>query len=301
MIDYHVHFWPHAKRADEGEAALERVAAYVEEAARHGVGELALTEHYFRFRQARAVVDRWWGGVPEGAERELGAAVEAYFDWHATADLDLYVEGVLAAKRAGLPVLLGLEVDYYPGRMDEVSRFLAGYPFDVLLGSVHWLGNWMFDDLHSATQQREWDHRSVETAWREYATALEELAATGACDVLAHPDLVKLARHYPDPGVVAECEERIAEGAAVSGMAAEISSAGANKPCAEDYPSPSLLSRFASHGVPVTLASDSHGTGRVAERSGELLSAARAAGYRSLRRFRRRVGEDLQVADVEGP
>ena len=30
--------------------------------------------------------------------------------------------------------------------MDDVAALLAGYPFDVLLGSVHWLGAFMFDD-----------------------------------------------------------------------------------------------------------------------------------------------------------
>ena len=44
-------------------------------------------------------------------------------------------------------MVLGLEVDYYRGRMDEVADLLAGYPFDVLLGSVHWVGAWRFDDL----------------------------------------------------------------------------------------------------------------------------------------------------------
>ena len=34
--------------------------------------------------------------------------------------------------------------------MDEVAGLLAGYPFDVLLGSVHWLGAWRFDVLERA-------------------------------------------------------------------------------------------------------------------------------------------------------
>ena len=60
------------------------------------------------------------------------------------------MECVSAAKDAGLPVVLGLEVDYYRGRMDDVATLLAGYPFDVLLGSVHWLGTWRFDDIDDA-------------------------------------------------------------------------------------------------------------------------------------------------------
>ncbi len=295
MIDYHVHLWPHEEKADEGDLAVGRVADYTAAAASQGVREIALTEHLFRFVQGRAIVDRWWETVTGPSARHLDASVEAYFDHHATADLDRYVETAVAAKKAGLPVKIGLEVDYYPGRMDAVARLLAGYPFDVLLGSVHWLGNWMFDDLADGAQMAEWDRRPVADSWRAYAEALEELAGTGACDVLAHPDLIKVTGRVPDAGVVEECEERIAEAAASSGLAAEISSAGLVKPCREDYPSPSLLRRFAARDVPVTFASDTHGTGRVGDRNDELVAAAAAAGYRSVRSFEARVGTDAPL------
>ena len=41
--------------------------------------------------------------------------------------------------------------------MDEVAALLAGYPFDVLLGSVHWLGAWRFDVLDDPLVMAEWD------------------------------------------------------------------------------------------------------------------------------------------------
>lgn len=298
MIDYHVHLWPHPERADEAELALERIAAYTEKAAANGASEIALTEHLFRFRQGRAAVEGWWddfGGDPEARRH-----VVDYFDHHATADLDRYVETAELAKASGLPVITGLEVDYYPGRMGDVSSLLAGYPFDVLLGSVHWLELWLFDVLEDAFEQKEWERRSIDDVWRAYTEAIEELAATGACDVLAHPDLVKIGQRYPEVAVLEECEARIAEAAARSGMAAEINSAGKLK-LDEDYPSPSLLGRFNEAGVPITFASDSHGSGRVAERSSELAAAARQAGYSSIRCFRAREGSDRSLAPTGEP
>jgi histidinol-phosphatase (PHP family) len=298
VIDYHVHFWPHSERADASDLALDRISRYCELAEKNGVREIALTEHFFRFDQGRALVDGWWDDFPEPGGHPFRAEAKAYFDHHATEDLDRYVGAALAAKAAGLPIVIGLEVDYYPGRMDDVSGLLAGYPFDVLLGSVHWIGNWMFDDLSSSVQMGEWDHRPLAGSWRAYADALEELAGTGSCDVLAHPDLVKVTGRIPDRGVIEECEQRIAEAAAASGMAAEISSAGFVKPCHEDYPSPSLLRRFYRLGVPVTLASDTHGTNRVAERNAELVHAASEAGYASVRRFRERLPLDTALERV---
>jgi histidinol-phosphatase (PHP family) len=296
MLDYHVHLWPHAEVAEEDELRIDRLRRYVAQASGEGVGEIALTEHLFRFVEVRAVAQEFWRSDPNG---ELAAMMAAYFDHHATVDLDRYVEAVLEAKAAGLPVLLGLEVDYYPGRMDAVADVLAGYPFDVLLGSVHWLGAWGFDMLEGPALA-EWDRRAIGDVWKAYTAALEELAGTGTCDVLAHPDLVKLLGRYPDPGLLAECHERIAEAAAANGLAAEISSAGLRKPVGEAYPAPDLLRAFARLGVPVTSASDAHGAVGVADHAGELAQLARRAGYGTLRAFRGRVGYDVPIDDGPG-
>ena len=298
VLDYHVHLWPHHDKADPLEHRLEELERYCEDAAKAGVEEIALTEHFFRFRAGRAVVDGFWANEPDPA---LRASIAEYFDHHATAELDDYVEAALTAKAAGLPIRLGLEVDYYPGQMDKVAALLAGYPFDVLLGSVHWLGTWMFDDLSSEVAQAEWARRGIEATWRAYANAIEELAATRAVDVLAHPDLVKVAGYRPDAGLVRECEERIAEAAGTSGIAAELSSAGWRKPAAEAYPSASLLARFFERSVPLTTASDTHGRGDVASRSGELAEAAEAAGYDSLRAFTAREGRDVALRGARPP
>ena len=59
-----------------------------------------------------------------------------------------------------------------------MARLLDGYPFDVLFGSVHWLGTWQFDLLHDEECLAEWDRRHVEDVWRRYTEALEELATT---------------------------------------------------------------------------------------------------------------------------
>lgn len=292
LLDYHVHLWPHAERADPAEQRLERLAAYCEAARREGVAEIALTEHLFRFRAGRAAVGEFYASE---SDPELRGAMAAYFDHHATADLDVYVEAVLEAKRAGLPVVLGLEVDYYEGRMDAVSSLLAGYPFDVLLGSVHWIGTWMFDVIGDEVAAREWRVRGVEEAWRRYTEALEELAATGACDVLAHPDLVKVTGRRPPPSLLEECHDRMARAASSSSMAAEVSSAGWRKPVGEQYPAVGLLERFHAAGVPVTTASDSHGRSDVGRDAAALARIVTAAGYRTLRAFRGRQPYDVAL------
>jgi histidinol-phosphatase (PHP family) len=222
-----------------------------------------------------------------------------YWDEHAHAELDAYVECALAAKAAGLPVVLGLEVDYYRGRMEDVATLLAGYPFDVLLGSVHWIGTWRFDDLDDPLSMDEWSTRRIDEAWSDYVTAMEELAASGTCDVLAHPDLVKVAGFRP--GAPEECFDRLAEAAVSSGMAAELSSAGWRKPVAEAYPSPPLLERFVRLGVPLTTASDAHRLADVADRSADLARLLDGLDVQTLRAFRGRVPHDVGCRSEASP
>lgn len=290
MLDYHLHLWPHGDRARQ--PTLEELAAYCERAQARGITEIAMTEHLFRFVQADGPLSGQWE-LDHEASPALRAQAAAYWREHNHADLDAYVEAVLEAKAAGLPVVLGLEVDYYEGRMDKVQALLEGYPFDVLLGSVHWIGAWLFDIIDSSVAQGEWDHRGVEDAWDAYTRAIEELAASGAVDVLAHPDLVKVANRRP--ATPDEFHDRIAEAAATSGIAAEVSSAGWRKPCQEAYPAPPLLAKFRARDVPVTTASDAHSLDHVAHRAHDLRPLLADAGYTELVAFSGRTPRPVAI------
>jgi histidinol-phosphatase (PHP family) len=282
VIDYHVHLWRHAPHLSLL-ASVDQLAEYCAYAARRGVTELAVTEHSSRFAQSDALVRGWWEEDPSPARR---AETRTCWDEELGADLDHYVDSVLAAKAAGLPVVVGLEVDYLPGQMGKVTGLLAGYPFDVLLGSVHWIGAWLFDALDWAQAQQQWASRGVERVWCDYTRAVEELAGTGAVDVLAHPDLAKVAGHRP--AVPDEFYDRIAEAARTCGLAAELNSAGWRKPCGEAYPAAGLLARFHDYGVPITTASDAHQLADLGWRVADLTAAAQAAGYRKVTAFRGR-------------
>jgi histidinol-phosphatase (PHP family) len=289
MLDYHLHLWPHSQ--SDAETTVEQVAAYCERAAEVGVTEIAVTEHLFRFNQAMDKLGGFWNDLPGDA---LRPGMAAYWDHHARVDLDHYVEVVQAVKAEGLPVVLGLEVDYYQDRMDDVADLLDGYPFDVLLGSVHWLGTWRFDVLNDPLVLAEWDVRAIDAVWDEYTRAMEELGASGVCDIFAHPDLVKIAGRLPS--VPDEFYDRITEAAVRSGMAAEVSSAGWRKPVGEEYPAPPLLRRFVDAGVPLTTASDAHALPDVADRADALRDILGGVGVTHLQGFSARRAHQVPVS-----
>jgi histidinol-phosphatase (PHP family) len=289
MLDYHLHLWEH----DQSDVSLriEQIATYCERAEAHGVTELALTEHLYRFVQATDIVGGFWNSdEPSAALRE---SMAHYWDFHARSDLDAYVEMVEAAKAEGLPVVMGLEVDHYKGRMDKVAALLDGYPFDVLIGSVHWIGAWRFDDIDDALSMDEWDVRDVDATWDAYCDAMDELAGSGVVDVLAHPDLIKVTGRIP--AAPEEWWDRIAEVAGRGGLAAEVSSAGWRKPVGEQYPAQGLLERFVARGVPLTTASDAHRLEHVADRADDLRAVLGAAGASVLRGYRGRAAYPVPV------
>jgi histidinol-phosphatase (PHP family) len=257
ITDYHMHL-----RNDRGEIAHDTwsVDPFVEVARQAGVDEIGFTEHVYYFKQTRSL----WS-IPYQAER-------------CVYDLDPYVQAIVDARGRGLPVKLGLEVDYVRGREDELRELLAPYPWDYLLGSVHYI-----DQLAIDGEPRLLDEVGVEEAWRLYFDRLEAAARSGLFDSLSHPDLVKIFgdRAAFDYGPVADA---IAE----SGVAVEVSTAGLRKPVGELYPHPDFLAACRERSVPVTLASDAHSpdlVGRDFDRAVELL---RSAGYETITIFERR-------------
>lgn len=281
MIDYHLHLWPHSESSVY--YRLDQIAEYVDQAAERGVTELALTEHAHRFREVMNRVGNFW--ERHGHEPTTPAMIN-YFDWHARNSIEEYVTLAQRAKDEGLPVKIGLEVDYFRDQMDVVSDLLAQYPFDVLIGSVHWLGTWQFDDLDNPLHQAEWTNRGLDSCWRDYARAFEELAATNAVDVMAHPDLIKVAgRVVEDPS---PWWDVMANAALSANVSIECSSAGWFKPVGEQYPAEGLLERLVRGGATFTMASDAHQSERVGARASDLASMLERHGVTELATYEAR-------------
>jgi histidinol-phosphatase (PHP family) len=189
------------------------------------------------------------------------------------------VQAVGEARERGLPVKLGLEVDYVRGREDETREILSPYPWDYLLGSLHYI-----DGLSVDSEPRLIDQVGVEEGWRIYFETLVAAAQSELFDSLSHPDLVKIFGDRVDGFTYDTVAAAIGE----TRTAVEVSTAGLHKPVGELYPHPDFLRACRAHGVPVTLASDAHhphDVGRDFDRAQELL---RAVGYDTITVFEQR-------------
>ena len=266
IVDYHLHLrGPADGREGPIDHTVEAVERFAEKAAARGVDEIGLTEHMYYFRQLGPFLEHPYQRSKNGH------------------DLDDYCEAITEGKRRGLPVRLGLEVEWLPGREDELADALAPYPWDFLLGSVHLVEGEAVD-----LEPGVWERLSVEEVWERYFAALRDLARSDLVDVLAHPDLVKIFGRRPAGETVAGLHAEAAEAIAAAGVAIEVSSAGLRKPVGELYPDAGLLALCRERGVGATLASDAHVAGDVGRDLEAAIAHLRAAGYTTVTVFESR-------------
>jgi histidinol-phosphatase (PHP family) len=295
MSDYHLHLHPHHPTPESppmGVYPPGYIDRYVEVAARRGVTELGFSEHLYRCVEAERVLGNWWEDDPDTA---MAAEMRKIVRSERSLSLDAYVDVVLDARRRGLGVKLGLEVDFVPGTEAAVLDLVQQYPFDFLLGSVHWIGAWAFD--RSALSD-EFTRRGVQAAYEQYFDLETRLAASGMVDVLAHADVIKKQGVRPQQPIL-DLYAPVVAAAAASGMAVEVSSGGLRRKSAEMFPAPAFLASFGAAGVPITLGSDAHGPDEAAWGHSKVVRAARAAGYTHHLRFNGRVPESVPLPDTE--
>ena len=184
---------------------------------------------------------------------------------------------------AGAPrALLAMEMDWLDGEENFIRKACKAADFDYLIGSVHFLGHWGFDD--DADDWRGASEEQCETWYAAYFTAWEAMIRSGLFQIAAHPDLIKIYSVDRFRAWLARPAGRAQVRRALTamrdaGMALEISSAGLRKPCREIYPAPPIMELAAELTIPVAFASDAHSVRDVGRDFDRLADYARRFGY----------------------
>lgn len=267
LVDYHTH----TTRCGH---AVGTMAEYVEAAIAAGIREIGFSDH----------IPLYW--MPE-AKRDPGFAMQME-------ELEAYVADVcrLRERYPEIPIRLGIEADFIPGREEELARILRRFEWDYVIGSVHFIGDWAFDDPSRVNRYAEWD---ISELYAKFFTLEQMAAESGLFDILAHIDLIKKFGHRPshDLGrLYADVAERIAR----AGVAIELSTAGLRKPVGEVYPNPTLLAECCRRGVPLVISSDAHSPEEVAWGFADAKALAMQIGYTEVVRFEQRKRFTLPLA-----
>ena len=202
----------------------------------------------------------------------------------APGELPLYVERVVDLKkryRDRITVRLGIEADYHPGTQRLRQATLAEYQWDYVIGSVHILGDWVFDDPRRLEGYKGLD---IDQFYIDYLSEVGDLVETGLYNTVGHADLAKKFDVRPSIDLEPHYRELLGK-IKGAGMCYEVNTAGLRWPVEEMYPAEAFVRLAAEMGVPVTLGSDAHTPGDVARDFDRALALIRSAGYRELAAF----------------
>ena len=234
------------------------VDAYVQEAIRQGIDVYGFSDH--------APMDF------DPKYRMDFEQMETYKKW---------VMDVKVKYADKIEVLFGYEVDYLPGHMDK--RILEA-DVDYLIGSVHFINEWGFDNPEFIGQ---YEHEDIDAIWQKYFDLIEAMAKSGYFDIVGHIDLIKVFKFMPKKDIVSMAMPAL-KAIKAADMVLEINVAGYRKPCAEPYPSPGLLKAAFELDIPITFSSDAHKPEQVGLFRKEAEKLAKQIGYTKSSYFKKR-------------
>ncbi len=227
------------------------------------------------------------GTIDEYIQRAIELGIDIYgFSEHAPMDfdetyrlsfeeMDAYTTDILQAKekyKKEIEILLGYEVDYLPGHMDE--RILNA-KVDYLIGSVHFIDKWSFDNPEFIGG---WKNRDIDEIWQAYFEATTAMATSGKFDIVGHLDLIKVFKYLPKQDIRLLAKETL-QAIKKSNMVLELNAAGLRKPVTEIYPSKTLLEAAYALEIPITFGSDAHAVEQVGFGYDAVTSLAKEVGY----------------------
>lgn len=267
FIDYHTH---HA-RCGHAEGTLED---YVRKAVEIGLDQIGLSDH---MPLIHVNPDEYYPGMAMPME-ELPKYVEEAFE--------------LKEKYKGqIDVRVGLEGDYIEGYEEKIEQIVTAWPWDYVIGSVHFLGTW---DITDYRQQHEWEGRDRYAVHAAYYEAVEKAAATGFYDYIGHFDVIKRFGFLPEQDTF-DLQKKALETIRAHGLAIELNASGLRMPAKEMFPSRRVLETCLELGIPLTLGSDAHQPDRLAQYLDEARALLKDVGFRQLATFeaRRRIMVDF--------
>jgi histidinol-phosphatase (PHP family) len=258
LIDYHVH------TSMSGDAKGD-FSDYLKAAHSRGLSEIGFSDHYHVQRQSYS--------MSPGKLNQYAKSISTF------------------REKTDLPVKLGLEVDYIPGFELEIEKALKSQPFDYVIGSVHFIDGWSFDDPRYISEYEKWD---IAKLMRTYFRLIQRSARSKLFDIIGHADLIKKFGFKPKTDITDTLTETI-QALNETGVCVEVNTGGLRAPCAEVYPSQTFLEMCFESEISITLGSDAHTPENIGKDFDKALSIVKTVGYGQLTRFSHRMPETVEI------
>jgi histidinol-phosphatase (PHP family) len=194
------------------------------------------------------------------------------------------IEDVRKRYASQISIKIALESDFLPGYESKTKSIINSYPYDYIIGSVHFIDDWAFDNPDTREYWKKYD---VNEIYIKYYSLLRQSAQTGFFQIIGHCDLPKKFGARPTTDLTDEIKAT-AKVFKETGVAVEINTAGLHKPIGEMYPSPHCLKIYREAGVPLTFGSDAHDPKNVGRDFDKAADLAKSAGYKEYVLFKNR-------------
>jgi histidinol-phosphatase (PHP family) len=243
------------------------------------------------------------GTIDEYIQKAIDLGIDIYgFSEHAPMEFDYkyrlsfnqmqeYQDKIIQAKnryKDQIEIKLGYEVDYLVGYIDD--RVIKS-DVDYLIGSVHFLNKWGFDNPEFIGQ---WQNRDIDEIYTQYFQAIADMAKSGLFDIVGHFDLIKVFKFLPQKDIKLLALDAL-KAIKKANMTLEINSAGLRKPIGEVYPSYEILSVAYELGIDICFGSDAHSIEQVGFGYDQALAMAKKAGYTKAVTFTNRDRELIKI------
>lgn len=172
-------------------------------------------------------------------------------------------EGIEWARtETEIEIFDAVEMDYVPGREEDIAAFLDDAAFDYAVGSVHSVDG---RDVQWSENFVGLDDEGRRAVVDGYYDALASLADAELFEIAAHADLVERTpelRGYS----TAEHYQQVAQAFADSETVPEINAGRVLDDYGEFHPAPGLLDALLAHDVEFVIGSDSHRPEEIGDR-----------------------------------
>ncbi|OXS53809.1 histidinol-phosphatase [Cohnella sp. CIP 111063] len=270
------------QRLDEGGFAERWMEAYLIEGRKKGIERFGMVDHLYRFEEFRGYYEKYI----LMDDSELGRLQRYWFDRVRMCSIEDFLGAARNMQAQGHPLSIGVEADYFPGGEAELKALLDRYELDYVIGSVHFLDGWGFDNPEV---KEIYESKDLLELYKYSFEHVKQAADSGLFDMIAHLDNLKVFGYRPDESLLIDLYDDLAAALKRAGVATEINTGLAYRyPVKEMCPSPSLLAKLHEHGVPITLSSDSHYPDDIGTLLDEAAELAKRTGYTEIVYFENR-------------
>jgi len=159
--------------------------------------------------------------------------------------------------------------------MPFIEHFLSSYPFDYVIGSVHFVKDW---DFSNPALSHRLDEFGVNDLYTTYYALIKDAADTGLFDIIGHLDLPKKLRVHPTLDISKSVSAAL-KAIHRCDLALDVNTSGLRKEAGELYPNEDILREAYTLRIPVCLGSDAHKPGEVAADFEKTILLLKIVGY----------------------